>query len=562
MYPPLTTHTAPTPTGPVVVVVLDGIGIGRSDESNAVHLARTPTMDMLNQISIKTSLLAHGTHVGMPTDKDMGNSEVGHNALGSGRIYSQGATLVEQAISSGTLFDSGNETSRTWQNLIQHINANGSTLHLIGLLSDGNVHSNIKHIEKIITEANKNGVDKIRIHALMDGRDVSGQSAQIYVARLEEHLNSFDSDYQIASGGGRMLVTMDRYEADWGMVEIGWKTHVLGEGPRWPDALTAINNARAKQPNLNDQFLPPFVIEKHGEPVGTIQNGDAVLLFNFRGDRAIELTRAFEEDNFPYFDRQRRPDVLFVGMMQYDGDLGLPSNYLVSPPSISGTMGERLTKAGVKQLAVSETQKYGHVTYFWNGNRTDAFSDQLETYIEIPSDRVVFDERPWMKAAEITDATINALNSDPEIRFARINYPNGDMVGHTGNLEATVLAVEAADLSLARLLQAIEKLNGAVIVTADHGNADQMFQYDKNTGEIIVNNDGSPVPMTAHTLNPVPIWIYTPSTPDMFKISEIHPRRLSNVAATALLLMGFEPPHDMDPPLIEYSGKQDMPTAK
>jgi 2,3-bisphosphoglycerate-independent phosphoglycerate mutase len=538
-------------SAPVLVVVLDGVGIGRRDDGDAVFLARTPTLDRLDDVALRTTLLAHGTHVGMPDDGDMGNSEVGHNALGAGRIYEQGATLVERAVRTGALFDREDDASATWLSLVDGVNERGSTLHLIGLLSDGNVHSHIEHVVALVENAANEGVSRVRLHALLDGRDVSGQSALEYIEVIERtfaRLNALGNDYRIASGGGRMLVTMDRYGAEWDMVERGWNTHVLGDAPVTTSAAAAVSAARVAEPDLNDQFLPPFVVAEGGVPVGRIEDGDAVLLFNFRGDRAIELCEAFESDDFEHFDRVRRPDVSFAGMMQYDGDRGLPKNFLVHPPHIEGTMGELLARAGKKQLAVSETQKFGHVTYFWNGNRSSPFDAELEHYIEVPSDRVVFDQRPWMKAAEITDAAIEALAADPEIGFVRINYPNGDMVGHTGSLEAAILAVEATDLSLGRLLKCVDRIGAAAIVTADHGNCDQMFQVDKKTGAYAVDETGRRIPHTAHTLNPVPLWVYAPN--HSYELVELDIRRLSNVAATALVMMGVEPPPSMDPSLI------------
>jgi 2,3-bisphosphoglycerate-independent phosphoglycerate mutase len=552
MTPPLTAAASPLVKGPVVVIVLDGVGLGDGGPADAVALARTPTLDRLDETALRTTLLAHGTHVGMPSDADMGNSEVGHNALGAGRIYDQGAKRVDAAIRSGALFDDADPTSAAWRALLEHVRGTTGTLHLLGLLSDGNVHSHIDHVEALVRNAHAHGVTRTRLHALLDGRDVDGQSADRYVARIEAvfgALNEDGGDHRIASGGGRMLVTMDRYEAEWDMVARGWATHVHGDAPAWPSALAAIAAARAATPNLNDQYIPAFVVSGPDGPVGTIHDGDAVLCFNFRGDRAIEISRAFDEPGFAAFDRGRVPEVMFAGMMQYDGDAGVPARFLVSPSAISGTLGERLAAAGVAQLAVSETQKYGHVTYFWNGNRTDKFDDALETYIEVPSDRVTFDQRPWMKAAEITDATIEALRGNPELRFARINYPNGDMVGHTGDLEAAILAVEATDLCLGRLLAAIADLGGAAIVTADHGNADQMYQLDKS-GAVIVDANQRPVPMTAHTLNPVPLWVVAPTAQSQLTLTELPVRRLSNVAATALVLLGFEPPDDFDPPLV------------
>jgi len=548
-------HSHKVPTGPVLVVVLDGVGIGRHDEGDAVFLARTPTMDWLDTVALKTTLFAHGTHVGMPSDSDMGNCEVGHNALGAGKIYDQGAKRVDIAIRSGALFNPEDESSKTWNAMVDQVESRDSTMHLIGLLSDGNVHSHIDHVEALLNDAAKKNVKRVRLHVLLDGRDVSGQSALIYIDRIEKLLKALSTDgrdYRIASGGGRMLVTMDRYEADWSMVELGWHVHVLGDGPKWASATAAITAAREADPDLNDQFLPPFVIAENDKPIGKIEDGDAVLLFNFRGDRAIELSHAFDADDFTAFDRIRRPDVFFTGMMQYDGDLGVPHHFLVGPSKISGTMGELLANQGVKQLAVSETQKYGHVTYFWNGNRTDPFSESLEKYIEVPSDRVIFDTRPWMKAAEITDATIAALQEDPEIRFARINYPNGDMVGHTGNLDAAIIAVEATDLSLARLIKAVDKMNGALIITADHGNADQMYEINAKTGAFNLDSQGRKIPMTAHTLNMVPLWVYAPTIQGSLALTDLPVRRLSDIAPTALMLLGFEAPKEMDPPLIRF----------
>ena len=552
MPAPLVARSQRPVEGPVLVVVLDGVGLGNQDDGDAVFRARTPVMDALDASAPRTTLCAHGTHVGMPTDKDMGNSEVGHNAIGAGRIYDQGAKRVDVAIRSGALFDADDPSSETWLGMTSHCAEAGSTLHFVGLLSDGNVHSHIDHVEALVRNAHARGATRTRLHALLDGRDVAGQSAHLYIERVEAvfaELNAQSGDHRIASGGGRMWITMDRYEADWPMVERGWNAHVHGVGPKTPSALAAVEAARAEDPDRNDQFLPAFVVvDDAGEPVGRMKDGDAVLLFNFRGDRAIELTRAFESDDFAPFERGARPDVLFAGMMQYDGDLGIPGRYLVAPPSIEGTMGERLAAAGVKQLAVSETQKFGHVTYFWNGNRSEPFDDALERSIEIPSDNVVFDQRPWMKAAEITDATIGALQEDPEIRFARVNYPNGDMVGHTGHLEATTMSIEATDLSLGRLLAVVEKLKGAAIVTADHGNADQMFQLDKKGG-VVRDEQGRPVPHTAHTLNPVPFWVYAPHLRGTLSMADIETRRLSNIAASALTLMGYEAPADLDPPL-------------
>ncbi len=518
--------------GPVLVVVMDGVGLGRRDEGDAVWLARTPTLDRLAR-GPWVPLAAHGTAVGMPSDADMGNSEVGHNALGAGRVFDQGAKLVDAAIASGSLFE-----GETWKWAVGPAARGEGALHLIGLLSDGNVHSHEDHLHALLGRAAADGCRRVYVHVLLDGRDVPDTSALTYVDRLEAKLaelrEATGGDCRIASGGGRMVTTMDRYEADWSIVQRGWQAHVLAAGRRFPTATDAIETFRAEQAGVIDQFLPEFVVGD-GAP---IEDGDAVLFFNFRGDRAIEITRAFTEgDGFDAFDRVRVPRVRYAGMMQYDGDLLLPERFLVDPPAIDRTMGEHLAHAGVSQLAISETQKYGHVTYFWNGNRSGAFDDATETYVEIPSDVIPFEQRPWMKCAEITDELIARLTVDAPPRFVRVNYANGDMVGHTGSLDATVLAVECLDLQLARLLPVIERVGGAALVTADHGNADQMFRVDKKTGAYL---DAA---MTSHTLNAVPLYLFDPTGGASLR-TDVPEAGLANVAATALELMGLQAPED------------------
>jgi 2,3-bisphosphoglycerate-independent phosphoglycerate mutase len=538
------------PPGPVVLVVLDGVGVGSGDESDAVKLAATPTLDSLWVPGARTLLRAHGTAVGLPSDADMGNSEVGHNALGCGRVYDQGASLVDQAIASGRLFE-----GETWRAIAARCRAGGA-LHFIGLLSDGNVHSHIDHLIALIRRAATEGAKRIFLHALLDGRDVPSTSALEYIERIEKVLaevSAGGAQAAIASGGGRMQVTMDRYGADWAMVERGWRIHALGEGRQFESARAAIETARRERPGVDDQNLPGFVVAARGAPIGSIRDGDSVVCFNFRGDRAIEISRAFEEEAFTPFDRGRRPDVLYAGMMEYDGDTHIPKHYLVEPPAIERTMGEFLVACGVPQLAISETQKFGHVTYFWNGNRSGKLDDRLETYVEIPSDRISFDLRPWMKAAEITDRLIAELETGKH-RFTRVNYANGDMVGHTGNFAATVVAVEVVDLQLTRLAAAVERLGGILIVTADHGNADEMFQHGKN-GEVVRDSvSGRPVVKTSHTLNPVPFFIHDPRRGNAY---EIDPERaagagIASVTATCLELLGFAPPADLAPSLLRF----------
>jgi 2,3-bisphosphoglycerate-independent phosphoglycerate mutase len=426
-------------------------------------------------------------------------------------------------------------------------------MHFIGLLSDGNVHSHIDHLFAMIRRCNTDDVQKVRVHVLLDGRDVADTSALEYVAPLEALLGEMRDagrDYRVASGGGRMKVTMDRYEADWGMVELGWQLHVRGEGRGFSSATEAIETFRTEDPSITDQYLPGFVVvDGEGKPVGPIRDGASVVFYNFRGDRALEITRAFEEDDFRGFDRGDRPDVLYAGMMQYDGDLMLPTHFLVEPPTIDRTLGEYLVHNGVTQLATSETQKFGHVTYFWNGNRSGYFDESMERYVEVPSDTRPFEERPWMKAAEITDVVVDALKRDDRPRHVRLNYANGDMVGHTGFLEPTIVAVQAVDLCLSRLIPVVDRLRGALIVTADHGNADDMFMRDKKTNEPIRAASGKPKPRTSHTLSPVPLHIYAPGA-DLKLDTTIARPGLANLAATCLALMGFDRPEGYEPSLI------------
>jgi 2,3-bisphosphoglycerate-independent phosphoglycerate mutase len=537
--------------GPLLLVVMDGVGLSPRTVGNAVFSANTPTLDRLMKAYPNIALKAHGKAVGMPSDDDMGNSEVGHNALGAGQVYEQGAALVNQAIASGDLF-----AGKAWREIVDGAKGAGGTLHFIGLFSDGNVHSHIDHLKALIKRAKDEGLRRVRVHILLDGRDVPETSALDYVRPFEAFLaevRSDDFDVRIASGGGRMNITMDRYEANWKMVEKGWHIHVLGDGPHFPSAEAAIVGLRAQHAGVIDQDLPPFVIAEHGAPVGPIVDGDSVVFFNFRGDRAIEISRAFEEAAFDKFDRVRFPKVTYAGMLEYDGDLHIPKRYLVSPPAIKNTIGEYLVAEGVRQLAISETQKYGHVTYFWNGNRSGKFSDTLEDYVEIPSDIVPFEQRPWMKAAEITDELLTRLKSG-DYRFLRVNFANGDMVGHTGNYDAALIAMATVDLCLARLLPVVDALGGVALITADHGNADEMFEIDKKTGQPAQNPDGSYKAKTSHTLNPVPFILYDNQTKGKLDLIRRNDFGLSNVAATIVNLLGYAPPEMWDASTLEIKG--------
>ena len=563
--------------GPVVLLIMDGVGYGEFKEGDAVADSKMYNLDALKVKSPHTKLKAHGKAVGLPSDEDMGNSEVGHNAMGCGRVFNQGAALVSTSIEKRAIFE-----GTAWKEIIENIShrdteaqrvgvsegnsqaddCRASALHFIGLFSDGNVHSHLDHLKAMIVQAKAEGVKKVRVHVLFDGRDVGETSALEYIDPFEAFLNSLNADGEfdarIASGGGRMWITMDRYGANWPQVERGWKVHVLGEGRQFKNAREAVETYRKEIPGIIDQDLKEFVVAENGKPVGAIEDDDSVVYFNFRGDRALEITAAFEEDNFDNFNRIRRPKVCYAGMMEYDGDTHVPKRYLVSPPSIDRTMGEYLAASGVRTLAISETQKFGHVTYFFNGNRTGKFNDKLEDYVEIRSDVVPFEERPWMKCADIADRVIEAIGSG-NYDHIRLNFPNGDMVGHTGIYQAVVCSMEAMDIQIGRISKAVEKAGGILLITADHGNSDDMYEHEKKTGAVSHKADGSPKPKTAHSLNPVPCIIFDPEHKGEFpyKAGEGVLETglgISSVAATCIQLLGFDPPDGYDKSVLGFSG--------
>ncbi|PSS34802.1 2,3-bisphosphoglycerate-independent phosphoglycerate mutase [Actinidia chinensis var. chinensis] len=541
------------PKGKVVaVVVLDGWGEASPNQYNCIHVADTPTMDSLKKGVPKRWRLvrAHGTAVGLPSDDDMGNSEVGHNALGAGRIYAQGAKLVDSALSSGKIYEG--EGFKYIKECFED-----GTLHLIGLLSDGGVHSRLDQLQSLLKGASEHGAKRIRVHILTDGRDVLDGTSVGFVETLEDDLAKLREkgvDAKIASGGGRMNVTMDRYENDWGVVKRGWDAQVLGEAPyKFRNAIEAVKKLR-EETKANDQYLPPFVIvDENGMAVGPILDGDAVVTFNFRADRMVMLAKALEYEDFDKFDRVRFPKIHYAGMLQYDGELKLPRYYLVSPPEIERTSGEYLVYNGVRTFACSETVKFGHVTFFWNGNRSGYFNQEMEEYVEIPSDSgITFNVQPKMKALEIAEKARDAILSG-KFHQVRVNLPNGDMVGHTGDIEATVVACKTADDAVKMILDAIEQVSGIYVITADHGNAEDMVKRDKK-GEPILDKNGNVQILTSHTLQPVPLAIGGPGLlPGVKFRKDVPDGGLANVAATVMNLHGFEAPNDYEPTLIEVA---------
>lgn len=536
----------------LMLIILDGWGEQIPDEFNAIHCAQTPVMDYLKTTAPEKwrLLKAHGSAVGLPTEEDMGNSEVGHNALGAGRIFKQGASLVDTALESGSIFEGAGFK------YVKEALPNG-TLHLIGLLSDGGVHSRFDQLQLLVKGSAKQGFKRIRVHILTDGRDVAEGSSLKFVQMLEDTLQEVREggcDALIASGGGRMKVTMDRYENDWNVVKNGWDAQVLGEAPhRFTSCLEALKKLKEEDPSLNDQYYPPFVIvDGSGKPVGPILDGDAVVTFNFRADRMVMLAKALDQEDFDKFDRVRMPKIKYAGMLLYDADLKLPTHYLVSPPEFTETSGEYLVHNGVKSWVCSETVKFGHVTFVWNGNRSGQFSQTLEKYVEIPSDQgISFDKKPEMKAIPIALKAAEALRSG-EWDQVRVNIANGDMVGHTGNLKATIVGCTTTDKAIKIMLDATEEVGGIFMITADHGNAEDMVKRNAKTGAPLTDKQGNHQILTAHTCAPVPIAIGGPGlTKGVQFRTDLPNAGLANVASTFINLLGFEAPKDYEPTLIE-----------
>jgi len=541
--------------GPLLLIIMDGLGIGKNDKGNAVYLADPPSLQQLEQQCKVKALYgiikAHGPHVGLPSEEDMGNSEVGHNAIGAGRIYNQGAKLVNEDLKTGRIFQ-----TELWNKLVSKAKNTNNSVHLIGLLSDGNVHSHIYQLYGILDGLVNSGAEKVRIHPLLDGRDVPAKSALNFIQPLENKLSMIRKDhqfdYQIASGGGRMYVTMDRYESDWNVVKRGWYAHVLGlieesqfkNGYKgyYQSAEKAIIHGRECFPNSNDQTAPPFVIvDEEGKAIGKIIDGDVVINFNFRGDRAIQISKAFEMEEFDKFERIVYPKVEYAGLLEYDDEAHVPKQYLVPPPDIQHTLSDFLCAQKIRQFAIAETHKFGHVTYFWNGNRTGYVCPDLENYVEIKSDpSESIPTQPKMKAYEVLEKTLEILDLRQH-RFVRVNFANTDMVGHTGLIEPTIIAIKTIDECVARLVEKVNQLNGITIITADHGNAEEMLQADGIS------------PKTSHTTNPVGFWIIDPNWNGEYKLNfELENPGLSNVASTILNLLGFEAPNIYRKSLIRF----------
>ncbi len=533
---------------PVLLIIMDGWGMGTGDTEDAIAQADTPTLDRLWKAFPHTRLLTHGPYVGLSSARDLGGSEVGHLTMGAGLILDQGPTRINKAIADGSFYQSS-----ALQKIIQHGLQHQSTLHLLGLLSDGNVHSHIEHFLAVIRYADGQGIMRLRLHALLDGRDVGIQTAQNYVARIEDVFAAINQkqgrDYRIASAGGREVMTMDR-DHDWGKVETGWRAHVHGQAEyQFQSVSEGITYFRGQTPGLVDQDMPGFVIvDADGVPVGPMRDGDAVIMMNFRGDRAIEITEAFCLDGFDEFDRGRCPDVLFSGMMVYDEDRNLPALQIMESTKVDNPFGKRILDLGIRQFRLTETQKFPHVTFFFNGGRREPLDSAMEDYILIPSDKgISFADAPAMQAAKIADKAAELIGSG-EYGFGMINFANADMVGHCGLIGPTMTAVEAVDTAIGRIIDALEASGGCALITADHGNADEMLVHTSHGDEAC----------TRHSINPVPCILFDPRYDGSYHLRQARTGDdthttpgLSHLAATLFMMLGLNPPEDMSPSLIE-----------
>lgn len=494
-----------------LLMILDGFGLGSPGPGNAISLAKTPHLDNLWRHAPYTEILASGDAVGLPKGQ-MGNSEVGHLNLGAGRVVYQELTRITNAIEDGSFF--------TNSVLVDAMKAarRGHSLHLMGLVSDGGVHSHLDHLKGLLRMAKNDGVSDVFVHAFLDGRDVPPQSALTYLNDLEEFMVQ-EGVGQIATVSGRFYA-MDR-DQRWNRSELAFNAMVYGQGQEGRTAVQVVKDSY--EAGVTDEFVIPTVLTNHGEPIATIKDEDVVIFFNFRPDRARQLTCAMTEENFEDFPRYSFPTMKFVTMTQYDARFnGVQVAFANEVPK--NTLGEYLSNQGLTQLRTAETEKYPHVTFFFNGGREMPYPGE-DRYL-VPSPKVAtYDEKPEMSAVEVTDYVVSAIRQQ-KYDFIVLNYANCDMVGHTGNIEATVKAVETVDACVGRVLGAMKEVHGMTVITADHGNADYMLD---DIGQMV----------TSHSTAPVPLWVVGADS------ITLKPGRLADVAPTILELMNLEKPVEM-----------------
>ena len=497
---------------PVMLMILDGFGINPNEKGNAVAIANTPNIDKLKKTWPTTIIHTSGLDVGLP-EGQMGNSEVGHTNIGAGRIVYQDLTRITKSIEDGDFF-----SIKEFADAIDNCKKNNSNLHIMGLLSDGGVHSHIRHLIALLEFAKRKDFENVYVHCFMDGRDTPPTSGEVYIAKLEEKMKEKGVG-KIATIEGRFYA-MDR-DKRWNRVKEAYDAMVNGVGEEATSAVGAIEASYQKE--VFDEFVKPTVIRNGDSPVATIKDNDSVIFFNFRPDRAREITRTLVDKDFNEFETKKM-NLFFVCFTQYDETM--PNVKIAfKPETLVNTFGEYISKKGLKQLRIAETEKYAHVTFFFNGGEEKEYEG--EDRILVPSPKVeTYDLKPEMSALEVTDKVVEAINSGKYDSII-LNYANPDMVGHTGSLEAAVKAVETIDGCVGKVVEAIEKQNGVLIITADHGNAEQMIDY--KTGE----------PQTAHTTNPVPLILVGL---EGVKLKE---GKLADLAPTMLDIMGLEKPQEM-----------------
>ncbi len=495
-----------------MLMILDGFGENNNEKGNAVKLANTPNIDKLMKTCPTTDIYTSGLNVGLP-DGQMGNSEVGHTNIGAGRIVYQELTRITKSIEEGDFF-----SVAEFNEAIENCKNNHSDLHIMGLLSDGGVHSHIRHLYALLEMAKRKGIDHVYVHCFLDGRDTPPASAETYITQLEEKMKEKEIG-KIASIIGRFYA-MDR-DKRWERVQKAYDALVKGEGNKALTAISAIESSYQKE--VFDEFVEPTLICNGDTPIATIKEKDSVIFFNFRPDRAREITRALVDDKFDGFENKKL-DLYFVCMTQYDETM--PNVKIAfKPTTLKNTFGEYISKKGFTQLRIAETEKYAHVTFFFNGGAEQQYPG--EDRILVPSPKVeTYDLKPEMSAYEVTDKVIEAIKSE-KYNCIILNYANPDMVGHTGSLEAAVKAIETIDTCVGKVVEAVEEKSGVLLITADHGNAEQMIDY--KTGE----------PHTAHTTNPVPLIIVG------MENAQLKQGKLADLAPTMLDIMGLTKPEEM-----------------
>lgn len=501
----------PTPVTPTLLLILDGWGQAPPGPGNAVSLAKTPNIDALMALPARSSLLCSGRAVGLP-DGYMGNSEVGHMNMGAGRIVYQDMTRIDIAIEDGSFAE-----NPVIKNCIAAAKKNGGKLHLLGLLSDGGVHSHIRHLFTLLQAADKAGVPA-RVHAFMDGRDTAPDSGIGFMRQLIENL---PHTARVASVTGRYYA-MDR-DKRWDRTRVAWDALIHGKGPLFDDAVKAIRNAYDN--GETDEFIMPRLIAAAGEQPCLINDGDAVFFFNFRADRARQISRCLFDDNFTEFERGARPSLAaFATMTAYEADFPMPVAFVRQ--NLARGLGEMVSQAGLKQLRIAETEKYAHVTYFFNGGREDPFPGEDRRLVPSPRDVATYDLKPEMSVFQVTETLLEEWRSG-KYDFAVCNFANLDMVGHTGIIPAAVKACEAVDACVGRVVEAVRARNGRLIMTADHGNAEEMLTPDNHT-------------QTAHSKNPVAVILMDESSSHRLRDG-----KLGDIAPTVLRLWHMDVPEEM-----------------